>query len=240
LRLQAPMDYAGNVSGSPQAPLTGELGEPYQRLVCGLAGEVVRTFGGVRLRVFGTSMVPSVLPGDLISVQKTGLADISPGEIVLFSQQGRLFAHRVVRRVRSVVNPYLITRGDRLGQDDPPVSSSELLGRVSSIERGNRQPESPSQRNGRERVVARLLQTSDYATHLYLRVVRFWGKIRSNRLLNKRLISVIPNEARNLSSSRERIPRCSVPRFTENVLRERNDTPQKLEPSRRVSECRAY
>ena len=27
-------------------------------LACGLAGEIVRTFGQVRLRVFGTSMVP--------------------------------------------------------------------------------------------------------------------------------------------------------------------------------------
>jgi len=70
-------------------------------LACSLAGEVVRRFGKVRLRVFGTSMLPSILPGDLISVQRAGLSGISSGEIVLYSREGRLFAHRVVGRAGS-------------------------------------------------------------------------------------------------------------------------------------------
>jgi signal peptidase I len=65
-------------------------------LACGLTGEIVRTFGEVRLRVFGTSMVPSILPGDLISVQRAGVSEISIGEIVLYAREERLFAHRVV------------------------------------------------------------------------------------------------------------------------------------------------
>ena len=39
------------------------------RIASGLVGKVVRSFGKVRLCVFGTSMVPSILPGDLISIQ---------------------------------------------------------------------------------------------------------------------------------------------------------------------------
>src|SRR5580700_2818508 len=65
-------------------------------MACGLAEEVVRTFGQVRLRVFGTSMVPSILPGDLISIQRATVSEISIGEIVLYSREERLFAHRVV------------------------------------------------------------------------------------------------------------------------------------------------
>src|SRR5579863_368663 len=93
-------------------------------LACGLTEEVVRTFSDVRLRAFGTSMVPSILPGDLVSIRRASLQDISPGEVVLFIQQGRLFIHRVVDRkvVTTPGNPgepCLITRGDRLRDNDP-------------------------------------------------------------------------------------------------------------------------
>src|SRR5580704_251477 len=103
-----------------------------------LVEEVVRSFGKVRLRVLGTSMAPSVLPGDLISIQRAELDEISSGEIVLFSRDERLFVHRVVSRDAARETPCLVTRGDRLGHEDPPVTAAELLGRVTSIERGHR------------------------------------------------------------------------------------------------------
>ena len=149
-------------------------------MACGLAEEVVRTFGEVRLRVFGTSMVPSILPGDLVSIQRASLHEISPGEVVLFLQKGRLFIHRVVdRKVVATADrpeePCLITRGDRLRHDDPPVSSPELLGRVVSIERDNRKvallPHEPS------RLIVRLLQSSDRVTYLYLRLAACWRNL---------------------------------------------------------------
>ncbi len=150
-------------------------------LACGLAGEVVRTFGEVRLRVFGTSMVPSILPGDLISVQRVDMSEISPGEIVLFSQQGRLFAHRAAGSAGSPDDPYLVTRGDRLCHNDPPVFSSELLGRVSSIERGHRQVQPATRLSGWEQMIIRLLQSSDRATYLYLRLAACWRDLFSGR-----------------------------------------------------------
>lgn len=147
-------------------------------LACGLASDVVRRFGGVRLRVFGTSMVPSILPGDLISVQRANVCEISIGEIVLYSRDDRLFAHRVVARAGSHDDPRLITRGDRLSHNDPLVSSLELLGRVTSIQcgdgRGHR-PVRPAARVRRwEQMTARVLRISDHATSVYLRLVRYW------------------------------------------------------------------
>ena len=146
-------------------------------VACGLAEEVVRIFGEVRLRVFGNSMVPCILPGDLVSVQRAYLHDISPGEVVLTLQNGRLFVHRVVnRKVVGVAGRpdelFLITRGDRLRHDDCPVSSSELLGRVVSVERGNRKVEPLG--NDSNRLIVRLLQSSDRLTFLYLRLSAGW------------------------------------------------------------------
>ena len=146
-------------------------------LACGLAEEIVRTFGEVRLRVFGTSMVPSLLPGDLVSIHRASLEDISPGEVVLFLRKGRLFVHRVVdRKVVATADrreeSYLITRGDRLCHEDPPVSSLELLGRVVCVERGNRKVELPAVVSNQ--LVTRLLQSSDRVTYLYLRIAACW------------------------------------------------------------------
>ena len=120
-------------------------------MACGLAGDVVRTFGEVRLRVFGTSMVPSIHPGDLVTVQRAGLSEISSGEIVLYSREGRMFVHRVAECGNNSDGPFLITRGDRLRQNDPPVSTAELLGRVTSIQRGNRADSTLPARAGSDR-----------------------------------------------------------------------------------------
>jgi signal peptidase I len=152
---------------------------------CGLAGDIVRTFGEVRLRVFGTSMVPSILPGDLISIQRASLSEISSGEIVLYSREGRLFAHRVVARAGTQDDPRLITRGDRLSYSDPPVSSSELLGRVTSIQsadrRGLRQIQPAARLSAWEQLILRVLRTSDRATYLYLRLEGYWRSFFSGR-----------------------------------------------------------
>ena len=139
-------------------------------LGCELAGEVVSTFGEVRLRVLGTSMVPSIHPGDLVSVQRAGLSEISPGEIALYLREGRLFVHRVVARAGSAEQPLLIMRGDRLRHNDSPVCASELLGRVHLIERGQRRLQPVTVLSLWERMILRLLRFSDRATYLYLRL----------------------------------------------------------------------
>src|SRR5579862_270740 len=127
---------------------TGRQGIASIELACGLTEEVVRTFGEVRLRVYGTSMVPSILPGDLISVQHAAVHEISTGEIVMYSRDGRMFVHRVVDLIGGGTDGRLITRGDRLCHNDPPVSSTEMLGRVTSVGRGNFQRRPAIRLNG--------------------------------------------------------------------------------------------
>jgi signal peptidase len=139
-----------------------------------LAVEVARTFGCLRLRVTGTSMMPAIRPGDLLSIGHVDIRETSPGEIVLFARGGRLFAHRIVDRGCGSRDPYLVTRGDRLLDSDPPVGQSELVGRVTSIERGRRQVRSRPWLRGPNRVLGRLLRASDRATALFLRVTELW------------------------------------------------------------------
>jgi signal peptidase I len=141
-----------------------------------LAVEVARTFGRLRLRVTGTSMMPAIQPGDLLSIDRVDLRDTSPGEIVMFARGGRLFAHRIVDRSGGATDPYLVTRGDRLLENDPPVFQSELIGRVTSIERAGSQVRSRPRPwlDGPNRVLGRFLRSSDRATVLFLRVTALW------------------------------------------------------------------
>lgn len=148
----------------------GQFVEATNALTCDLAAEVAGTFGRVRLRVSGTSMVPAIRPGDLISVERVSVGDVSPGEVVVFAREGRLIAHRVVARTGSPDEGYLITRGDRTRRNDALVSSAELVGRVARIERGGFGVRARSRLNAAQQVICHVLRFSDRATYLYLRL----------------------------------------------------------------------
>jgi hypothetical protein len=108
---------------------------------CRLVSELLRSFGSVEIRVRGSSMLPCVLPGDVLAVQRKELDEVDRGDIVLFTRDNRLFAHRVVIRVRQGAirdgAACLVTCGDAGGENDPPVFARQLLGRVSFIIRGD-------------------------------------------------------------------------------------------------------
>ena len=110
-----------------------DAGDVRGAVKCDLIAEVARRFGEVRLKVTGTSMLPSLWPGDILTVRRQGTAEI--GEVVMFARQGRLVAHRVVGKTLRQDRTVLVTRGDRLRKPDPPVYAEELLGRVMAIER---------------------------------------------------------------------------------------------------------
>jgi signal peptidase I len=102
----------------------------------------VRDRGFACLRALGGSMFPWIRPGDLLFVRKCQFDAVSSGDVILFEQNGRYFAHRVLGRMSaphlrnpSHENSFLVTKGDALDGNDPPVTSSCFLGRVIRIHR---------------------------------------------------------------------------------------------------------
>ena len=83
-------------------------------------------------------MLPSLWPGDLLTIQSAAYDEIAPGDIVLVLRDDRFFIHRLVERRLGQDCLLWITRGDAMPHNDPPAAASELLGRVASIRRGNR------------------------------------------------------------------------------------------------------
>ena len=56
-------------------------------LQCDLAADVIRRFGVLRLRVNGYSMLPSIWPGDVVSVSGAEWGAYRPRDVVM-AQQG--------------------------------------------------------------------------------------------------------------------------------------------------------
>jgi len=145
---------------------------------CELAGEVLRSAGTLRLRVTGWSMLPTIVPGDTLIVDRVSDdranhdhagSGISPGDIVLFARDQRLFAHRVVSVAGGETN-YVITQGDGMPHPDSPVAASELLGRVSFIVRSGRYIEPGSKLGVSRRAVAELVRRFDSAARILVGV----------------------------------------------------------------------
>jgi len=136
----------------------------------GLAAEMLRSCGVVHLELRGTSMLPSLWPGDLLTIQSADDDEIVPGDIVLVLRHKRFFVHRVVERRRAQDRFWWITRGDAIPDNDLPVSASELLGLVTGIRRANRSCV-PSRRVSMFRpAVARMLHRSDRFRNITLRI----------------------------------------------------------------------
>jgi signal peptidase I len=88
-------------------------------------------------------MYPTICDGDLITVEPKKASDLCVGDIILYYHENRVVAHRVVdikapqSSVHSTQHSFLF-RGDVAINDDAPVSSEQILGKVVSIERNGR------------------------------------------------------------------------------------------------------
>jgi signal peptidase I len=99
-----------------------------------LATEILRSSGTLRLYAFGNSMLPTLWPGDRLTIRQRSIEQVLPGDVVLFAREGRFFIHRVLQKMELDSHPQLLTRGDAMPDADAPVLAEELLGKIVSIE----------------------------------------------------------------------------------------------------------
>jgi signal peptidase I len=100
-----------------------------------LATQVLQSWGKLKLRVSGASMIPTLWPGDLLTLQAHDFDRIQPGNLVLYAREGRFIVHRAVRKSVTAEGGFLITRGDCVAKEDAPVAASAVLGKVTQIQR---------------------------------------------------------------------------------------------------------
>ena len=117
------------------SPYTPEVrGDP--RLA--LAAQMLSCHGEIRLELRGASMLPTLWPGDLLTIKSVAHDEIVPGDVVLVMRDNRFFAHRLIKKQQGRDCRSWVTKGDAVPQNDALVAPSELLGRIVLIGRGNR------------------------------------------------------------------------------------------------------
>ncbi len=149
------------ISADKHVAMSKHPRERVHDLKCELAQEVLRSFGSLRLRVNGCSMLPAIWPGDVLRLERTKPSDLCKGDIVLFSRDRRLFAHRILETDGSTV----VTRGDSLPHRDPVVAEDELLGRVVHVERNGKCFQPITTLSFSQRAIAALVR-SDFAARV--------------------------------------------------------------------------
>jgi hypothetical protein len=109
----------------------------------------------IRFRAPGDSMYPTICDGDVVTVMPIKTASITIGDIILYRHRSGVTAHRVIRILKrseknsrsALQGPQdrslsetleFVFRGDAAINDDTPVSSEQILGKVVSTERNGR------------------------------------------------------------------------------------------------------
>src|SRR3974390_327732 len=100
-----------------------------------MAVEILKTSGSLRFAARGYSMLPALWPGDVLTIQAVPWQSLNSGDVVLYTREGRLYAHRVLRRMTTSDGESIVVRGDSMPRADRPVLAEELLGRVKLVER---------------------------------------------------------------------------------------------------------
>lgn len=104
-----------------------------------LAAEVLRRHSSLSMRLYGTSMLSSIWPGDVVVFEPCGPAEIELGDVLLYSAGNRLVVHRVIQIRRD--HEEFVTRGDNQRVPDSSVNAGQVLGRAVFLRRAGRAPQ---------------------------------------------------------------------------------------------------
>jgi len=165
-----------------------------QNVRCELAAQVLRSQETLHLPATGSSMLPTIWPGDSLIIEPLSGDTVELGEVVLFTRNGRFVAHRVVEKIAGKIH----TQGDAASRPDAPLTLGDLMGKVSMIVRNGRLIQLRGRQHASGRPLSALLQRSDFAARMVL------GAHRIHCALRKR----VSREAASRPTSSVRVSPC--------------------------------
>lgn len=83
--------------------------------------------------IFSSTMAPTLHPGDLIFIRGVSAAEpIEQGDIIVWQDgvQGSIVVHRVEEVGSANGRTTIITKGDGLATQDPPITSDDVVGKT--------------------------------------------------------------------------------------------------------------
>lgn len=87
---------------------------------------------GAEIRLRGSSMLPSLRPGDTLRLALPDSRGVRFGSIVVWLTASEPRAHRLVGRVRRNGEVWLVTKGDALRRFDPPFPAERVAAVVAA------------------------------------------------------------------------------------------------------------
>ena len=141
-----------------------------ERSKVALLGDVLRRFGEATVRVTGSSMLPSIWPGDVLTIRRRPLSEVRRRQIAVYTRHGRLVVHRVIAHA----SHHVVTQGDAVPSPDPPVREPELLGIVAFVSRNGTDRAVPTEPGVAGRLLAALVRHSRHAN----RMLQHVGRVR--------------------------------------------------------------
>jgi len=130
--------------------------------------EVLSEHGRARLRVTGSSMLPTLWPGDVVVLERGSPETFRVGDVILFQNQERLFLHRIVAVDQSAHR--VTTRGDAMPQADPAFCRDQILAKALSVDNCEGRIKTLSRSSLFAKLLGLAVAHSDFAGRLVLRL----------------------------------------------------------------------
>jgi len=163
-----------------------------------LAAEILLRSSDVRFVARGTSMLPAIVPGDCLTIKSFSPGEVPYyGEALLVRRDGEFRIHRLVRVLDNTPQHIYILRGDALPQDDPPVLRSQILGRVTSLQRAGKPFPLAATSTLHQRLLRFFVRRSSAAAALLIR----WHELRAGHSLRQDPLSKDPLSNAPLSAA---------------------------------------
>jgi hypothetical protein len=156
-----------------------------------MAADLLRSQRTIHLRACGTSMLPTLWPGDLLTIEPFTATQAVAGDIVLVARAGRFFIHRLSQMGGPCGDATWITRGDAMPECDPPGSVEQIVGRVSRVERNGREFLVQRQLPVLNRQIAKLIARSDFLRRAVVRGIALRQKLNGQKLSGEKLSPMI-------------------------------------------------
>ena len=107
-------------------------------------------------KIEGESMLPTLKPGQSITISYADRKGIVLGDVLVFQGALNQVVHRLVETRQEGKNTLYITKGDNNLSTDPPIEFSKVVGKISKIE--GRDFSSLESQEKKELMVARSLK----------------------------------------------------------------------------------
>ena len=97
--------------------------------------KLIEEKGKIYLRLSGFSMFPFLKEGDVALIKKVEIHTLKLGDVIVFKQDQKMIAHRLMEINKNGAHYTLTTKGDTSKQNDPLFSEADYVGKIISFNR---------------------------------------------------------------------------------------------------------